>query len=188
MDQRKFGSGLKAIALNSDRATARVFWIVSFAILTAMGAQLEIPHSPVPFTAQTLFVLLAGGLLGARDGALSMLAYLLLGSLGLPVFSGLSAGVGRVFGPTGGYLLAFPAAAFAIGWLMQGSRSPLRITLSMVAGLSVIFLCGVSYLNVFYVHDWTQSWQGGGMIFSWWDLVKLAAASSVTTQLRRRSA
>ena len=95
-----------------------------FAALTAAGAQIEIPNSPVPFTLQTLFVLLSGALLGPRLGTVSMLAYLGAGAAGLPVFSSFGFGVARLLGPTGGYLLAFPAAAFVAGSL-SGSVRPL---------------------------------------------------------------
>ncbi len=178
----------KSIVLTSDRTSAKVFWMFTFALLTAVGAQVEIPHVPVPFTAQTLFVLLAGGLLGSRSGFGSMLAYLIIGTIGLPVFAGLSSGVGKLFGPTGGYLLAFPVAAFVAGWITDRNASLLGITLAMVSALVLLFAAGVAYLNTFYVHDWLRALQSGAMIFSWWDVAKLAAAVSITHQYRRRLA
>jgi len=172
--------------LATDRAAPRAFWLFTFALLTAAGAQLEIPHSPVPFTAQTLFVLLAGGLLGARNGMLSMLLYLVLGSVGLPVFSGFSFGLARLFGPTGGYLMSFPAAAFLIGSLIQRRSSFGWILLSMSFGLLVVFSAGMTYLQLFFLHDWTKAFNAGVMIFSWWDVAKLLAAASITHQYYTR--
>ena len=87
---------------------------------TAAGAYLIIPLPPVPITLQTLFVWgLAGALLGARLGALSQLVYLLIGIIGLPVFAGGKAGLGVLFGPTGGYLIGFVAGAWVIGTLVN---------------------------------------------------------------------
>lgn len=150
-----------------------------FAALTAAGAQIEIPNSPVPFTLQTFFVLLAGAILGPRVGALSMLAYLGAGALGLPVFSSFGFGVARLLGPTGGYLLAFPVAAFAVGYLAGERPAFPRLVLSMAAALLIVFTCGTLQLRLTLVPDWPSAITGGFMIFSWWDLVKLAGAASI---------
>jgi hypothetical protein len=92
----------------SSQTHVQVFWIVTFAALTAVGARFEIFQYPVPFTLQTMFVLLAGAFLGARNGALSQILYLGVGAVGLPVFAaGGAMGILRLIGPTGGYLLAF---------------------------------------------------------------------------------
>ncbi len=90
-----------------------------FAGFTAAIASFKIPlgFTPVPITLQTLGVLLAGGVLGPLWGAVSMILYILIGALGLPVFAGGSSGFGVLLGPTGGYLLSYPIAAAVIGWL-----------------------------------------------------------------------
>jgi len=80
-----------------------------FGALTAMGALISIPLQPVPVTLQTLFLYLAGSLLGGGLGALSQTVYIMLGVIGLPVFSGGKAGLGVLMGPTGGYLVGFVA-------------------------------------------------------------------------------
>ena len=88
-----------------------------FATLTALGAQIAVrlPFSPVPATLQVLMVIVTGLALGSRRGFTSMVAYLTAGALGLPVFAGGNGGLVYLFGPTGGYLLAFPVAAFVAG-------------------------------------------------------------------------
>ena len=94
-------------------ARSQLLWIAGFAAATALGARLEIPHSPVPYTLQTLCVLLAGAFLGPRNGAISQLLYLAAGVLGAPVFSGGAFGLAQLLGPTGGYLKilgVFPVA------------------------------------------------------------------------------
>jgi len=101
------------LALGVRRAAwgARVLAVVLGAVLVALAAQVSIPlpGTPVPMTLQPMAVLLVGGLLGARFGALSMILYLAMGAAGLPVFTPsplLLPGIGRLFGQTGGYLLA----------------------------------------------------------------------------------
>src|SRR2546422_7892219 len=103
-------------------ALRRALAVVLGAALVAAAAQIAIPlpGTPVPMTLQPLAVLLVGGLLGAPLGASSLLLYLALGAAGLPVFTPTVplVGVARLFGPTGGYLLAYPVAAFATGWIV----------------------------------------------------------------------
>ena len=107
-----------------------------------IGARFEIPHQPVPFTLQTMVVLLAGAFLGPRNGAISQLLYLGAGALGLPVFAGGAPGFLHLIGPTGGYLLAFPAAAAVTGYLVTLRRSLFWTAVSMTVGLLVIFTSG----------------------------------------------
>ena len=92
-----------------------------FAALTGAVAwfKIPLPFTPVPITLQTLMVLLSGAMLGAYFGALSMIIYLILGAIGLPVFAGGSSGIGALFGPSGGYLFSYPVAAFVIGFMLQ---------------------------------------------------------------------
>ncbi len=188
------------VALRSDHVVAQAFWILSFAVFTAIGAQIEIPHHPVPYTLQTFFVLLAGALLGRRNAFLSMLAYVGIGAAGLPVFSGASAGLARLLGPTGGYLLSFPVAAFLIAFLLslrphvvEEVDGRLERMLSeygwgigaMIIGLIFIFLMGTLQLNAVYYHNWSSAFASGFLIFSWWDVLKLVAAAGIWKELSR---
>jgi biotin transport system substrate-specific component len=163
----------------TQNIAVQALWVTLFAFLTAVGAQIEIPHSPVPYTMQTFFVLLSGALLGKRNGALSQLLYVTAGIAGMPVFSSWGFGVARVFGPTGGYLLAFPVAAFVVGYLVHQHKNFFWILLSMFTGLFVIFTLGTLQLNFLYFHDWAQSFTNGFLIFSWWDMVKLLSAAGI---------
>ncbi len=165
----------------------QTLWIVAFAAATAIGARVEIPHYPVPFTLQTIFVLLAGAFLGARNGAISQLLYLAVGALGAPVFSsGGGLGLVKLFGPTGGYLLAFPVAAAMVGYLTQQFKSYPAIVVSMFVGLLVIFASGTLHLNAFYLHDFTTAFTSGFLIFSWWDVLKLFAAATIYFEIAKR--
>src|SRR5262245_8777007 len=119
-------------------------------VLTAIAAQISIPlpFTPVPFTFQPMVVLVGAMALGARLGMASQVCYLVLGIFGLPVFASspaLPQGVARLFGPTGGYLMAYPFAAFVAGWLAQRGldRRYLTSVIAMAAGLAVVFTGGV---------------------------------------------
>ena len=95
-----------------------------FAALTGAVAwfKIPLPFTPVPITLQTLMVLLSGAMLGPVYGALSMIVYLLLGAIGLPVFAGGGSGVAALLGPSGGYLFSYPIAAFVIGYMLQKKK------------------------------------------------------------------
>ena len=139
----------------SDRAiqAAAVLFVTA---LTAAAAQVSIPlpFTPVPFTLQPMVVLLGGAALGSRLGMASQILYLLIGIAGFPVFAAspvLPQGVLRLLGPTGGYLMSYPFAAFVAGALAERGFDRRYITsvLAMTAGLAVIFACGVIWLGWF---------------------------------------
>jgi len=172
----------KFLNIISAAKASALFWIFSFAILTAVAAQITIPVKPVPFTLQTMMVLLAGAFLGAKNGAYSQLLYLALGAAGLPVFAHTpEAGIGlaRLIGPTAGYLLAFPIAAFLVGYIIEKNQKYLTVVLSMFLGSVVIILSGTLFLNFTYLHNFSEAVKAGAAIFSVWMVVKVFAAASV---------
>ena len=125
-------------------------------LVTALTAALSqvsfpLPFTPVPFTLQPMVVLLGGAALGARLGAASQVLYLGLGMAGLPVFAqapDLPQGLLRLLGPSGGFLMAYPLAAFVTGWLAERGmdrRLPSAV-FAMAAGLAVVFGGGVLWL------------------------------------------
>jgi len=127
----------------------RALAVAAGAALVAVAAQVAIPlpGTPVPMTLQPLAVLVVGGLLGPTLGASSLLLYLALGAAGLPVFTPLGLpGIARLVGPTGGYLLAYPVAAFAVGLLSGDGTRTLRVIAGVVTGLVLIHLGGVAQL------------------------------------------
>jgi biotin transport system substrate-specific component len=124
-------------------------------VLTAAAAQVSVPlpFTAVPFTLQPMVVLVGGAALGARLGLASQVLYILAGVAGLPVFAAspiLPQGAARLIGPTGGYLMAFPIAAFVAGALAERGfdRRYLTSVVAMAAGLAVIFLFGVTWLSI----------------------------------------
>lgn len=121
-----------------------------FAALTAAGAYLKLPVPPVPFTMQNLFVVMSGMILGPKAGAISQAVYLIIGLIGLPVFSG-GGGPAYVASPTFGYLLGFIPASAMAGLLMKGRPFSIRnVTVASVLGMLTIYAIGVPYL-AFYL-------------------------------------
>src|SRR5712692_9164957 len=157
-------------------------------VLTAVAAQISIPlpFTPVPLTLQPMIVLLGGAALGARLGLTSQMLYLALGVAGLPVFAAsatLPPGVARLFGPTGGYLMSYPFAAFVAGWLAESGFDRRYITsvLAMAAGLAVVFAGGVLWLALVVQPSagLAGALAAGFIPFVLADLLKLVVAAGV---------
>jgi len=150
------GTLLQAIVARVDLSPAvRAFAVLFATVATVAAAQVSIPlpFTPVPFTFQPMVVLLGAAALGPRLGMASQILYLALGFAGLPVFAAsavLPQGAARLLGPTGGYLMAYPFAAFAAGWLAQRGfdRRYLTAVIAMVCGLAVVFTGGVLWLTL----------------------------------------
>ena len=174
-----------AKALRPSIAHRRIAMLYDLALVTggsvfiALAARIAIPlpFSPVPITGQTLAVLLVGALLGSRQGAISLLLYLLEGAVGLPVFAGGTGGLVRLLGPTGGYLVGFVAAVFVTGWLAerQWDRRFRSNFLAMLVGNIVIYVFGLPWLACFVGAD--KALALGLYPFIPGDLVKLVIAT-----------
>lgn len=135
---------LLGVALAPLDFVRQVGLVVGFSLLTALSAQIVIPVGAIPITGQTFAVLLTGALLGSRLGAITMIVYLLEGAAGLPFFSGGHGGILHLMGPTGGYLVAFPAAAFITGAFAEHGwdRKFLTAAAAMAIGSLVIMISG----------------------------------------------
>jgi biotin transport system substrate-specific component len=170
------------------RARATV-GVVAFALATAFGAQVAIPlpGTPVPITLQTLFVVLAGVVLGPRLGALAVAGYVLLGAAGAPVFAGGGGGLPWLLGPTGGYLLAAPAAAFIAGWVAGPGRSAPRTLTGLACGVLTMYAGGVSWLYLLTGESLTGLLALGVFPFVAGDAVKVLAAFWIARGARRTS-
>jgi biotin transport system substrate-specific component len=151
---------LATIAARNDsralRAAEQIGAVLFVAVFTAIAAQVSIalPFTPVPFTFQPMVVLVGAAALGSRLGMSSQILYLALGIAGLPMFAAspaLPQGAARLFGPTGGYLMAYPFAAFVAGWLAERGfdRRYVTAVIAMIAGLAVVFAGGLSWLAFF---------------------------------------
>src|SRR5689334_17277699 len=124
--------------------------VIVFSLFIAAAAQFAIHIGPIPITGQTFAVLLTGALLGSRLGAAAVIAYLIEGAIGLPFFAGGGAGLVRFIGPTAGYLVAFPAAAFITGAFAEHGwdKRYLTAVAAMAIGSVVIFLGGWAWFAV----------------------------------------
>jgi biotin transport system substrate-specific component len=184
------GTLLGTIASRTDMSGAiRAAAVLFVAALTAVAAQvsLQLPFTPVPFTLQPMVVLLGGAALGSRLGMASQVVYLLAGMAGLPVFAPspvLPPGLLRLLGPTGGYLLSYPLAAFVTGWLAERGfdRRYLTSVLAMTAGLAIVFAIGVTWLALFARPaglGFSAALQGGLYAFLPVDIYKILIAATI---------
>jgi biotin transport system substrate-specific component len=174
--------------------TIRAASVTLFVALTAAAAQVSIPlpFTPVPLTLQPMVVLLGGAVLGARLGMSAQVLYLLLGIAGLPVFAAspvLPHGALRLIGPTGGYLMSYPFAAFLAGWLAERGLDRRYFTslFGMACGLAVIFLGGVMWLAFFArpAVGLDAALRTGLYPFIPLDIFKLLVAAGITPALWR---
>ncbi len=174
------------------RTAQRVAAVAFFTVLTIVAAQISIPlpFTPVPFTFQPMVVLIGAAALGGRLGAASQTLYLTLGIMGLPVFAAspiLPQGIARLLGPTGGYLMAYPLAAFLCGSLAErGLDRRYRTALvTMIAGLAVVFVGGVSWLAMYAqpAGGFHGALASGFYPFIVADVIKLVLAAGVMPSL-----
>jgi len=148
---------------------------------------IPLPWTPVPITGQTFGVMLVAVVLGARRSALLLGLYLLEGAAGLPVFQPWgAAGLARFAGPTGGYLLAYPAAAYVTGRLVErgGVARTWKLVGALVAGEAVIFAGGCAWLGAFLIASshaaWTAALTLGLLPFLPGELLKMALIVAAT--------
>lgn len=163
------------------------------ALIAAMVAVLgfvsiPLPFTPVPITGQTLGVMLAGAVLGARRGGLSLVLFILLVAVGMPILSGGRGGIGAIMGPSGGYIVSWPFAAYFIGKFTEGQGK-----LNFVKAFVPIFLFGILFVYVIGV-PWLmaathislgKAIAGGALPFIPGDLIKAVVASVVAVAMRK---
>ena len=160
-----------------------------FTALMAVCSWISIPTA-IPFTLQTFGVFVTAGLLGGRRGTLTIVIYLLLGAVGLPVFSGFTGGIGHMLGPTGGYIIGFIFTAL-IMWLAEHlyGKADKVLVLSMIAGLIVCYAFGTAWFMIVYTKNTGEI--GLMTALSWCvipyiipDIIKIILAVILTRRLR----
>ena len=181
---RPFASDL--LRRSDASVAAQVIGVVGFAALAALGAHTKIYLWEVPITLQTVAVYGAGLFLGGRNGLLAMALYLAAG-LVLPVFAGGASGLGYLMGSaSAGYLLAYPAVAFLVGWLTDETRGFVRSAVAGTLGMVVLFTVGVVWLHYAAAHaTWGESVMKGAVLFVVWDLAKVWLVAGGYTALRK---
>jgi len=181
-----------ALTARESRTAHRIIAVGIAVLLTTLGAYAEVslPGQLVPVTLQSMVVILAGVMLGPVLGSAAMVAYLAAGAAGIPVFAGGGAGPAHLFGPTGGFLLAFPAAAAAAGLVAgparRGAVGAARLFAGLLVGSIVVFAGGVPYLAIF-VGSMERAIAVGLTPFLLGSVLKLVGAFAVAWRLRERS-
>ncbi len=181
MTHATYADVYKPAALKNNIFLYNLVLVLTGSFFIALCAQISIPvpFSPVPITGQTFAVMLIGAVLGSKRGFLAVMAYLTEGAAGMPVFAGGAFGVAHLVGPTGGYLMGMPIAAFVIGFLSERGfdRSILTSVLAMIIGTAVIFGFGLMWLVKFTGKDMILA--AGLIPFLPGAVVKLALAASI---------
>jgi biotin transport system substrate-specific component len=170
--------------------TKDLAYIALFAAITAvLGLVPAVQIGPVPITAQTLGVMLAGSILGARRGFLSQLLFLALVAIGLPVLPGGGGGLAVFAGPTAGYLFSWPVAAFVVGLLTERFWARYNLALgvgaNVVGGIVVVYAIGVPVLKAVSGLPWSDAIWFGAAVFIPGDLIKAVLAAVIAVQVRR---
>jgi biotin transport system substrate-specific component len=170
--------------------THDMVYIAMFAVLMAVCSWISIP-TVVPFTLQTFGVFMAVGMLGGKRGTISVLIYILLGAIGIPVFANMTGGFGIILGSTGGYIVGFLFSALVM-WAFEkvpGPKAVIRI-ISMVVALIVCYAFGTAWFMVVYARS--TGAVGLGTVLGWCvipfiipDIIKIALAYVLSNTLRR---
>ena len=151
--------------------------VVLGSVFMAAMTQISVPFFPVPMTLQTLAVMLIGVTFGFRMATATLALYLVEGAMGLPVFSNFGSGMGKLMGPTGGYLVGFLFAAAAMGFLAERgiTRSWAGMVATLLLGEVIIFALGYGWLASLIGSE--KAWLGGVYPFILGDILKLALAA-----------
>ena len=156
-----------------------------FIALIAIGAFISIPIGPVPIVLQNMFVLLSAILLGPAWGSGCIAIYLLIGLAGLPVFAGGTSGIGKLFGPTGGYLVSYLPAAFVTAAVSKGlGRKLYGDIIAMLVGALIIYAVGVPWLKAVTGMTFEKAVAVGMFPFLIGDAVKITAAAFIAKTIR----
>jgi biotin transport system substrate-specific component len=159
------------------------------AVIAVLGTLPALTVGPVPITAQTLGVMLAGSVLGARRGFLAVLLFLVLVAIGLPLLASGTGGLAPFAGASAGYLYSWPFAAAVIGWLTERTWDRYNVVLgtlvNVLGGIVVIYLVGVPVLKAVAVLPWHTALWSGAAVFVPGDLVKAFVAAAIADVVRR---
>lgn len=155
--------------------------------LTAILAPLTItlPFTLIPFSLSLIPIFLTGAVLPRRNAFVAIVLYVLLGLIGLPVFSGFASGAGVLAGPTGGFIVGYPFTALAVSWAVEKRFSPLRYAAGAVVGLLLCYLPGSVWYAVSAGVPYGQSLLATVAPFVLWDALKAVLAGAVGAALRR---
>jgi len=171
----------------SSAQVREIPFIGMFAALTAVCSYIEIPLPFVPITAQTLVVMLAGSMLSPWSAFLSMILFLLLGIVGLPVYAGGASGIGTFLGPTGGFLMSWPIAALVTAHMIKRIKPGLKtfFLVNVFGGIVIVYSIGVPYLARMAHLDLTAALMVGALPFIPGDLLKAFLSATIALSIRK---
>jgi biotin transport system substrate-specific component len=185
---------------NIKKGAREICYIAMFVAIMAVCSWLSVNIGEIPITLQTMGMCLAGGLLGWKRGGIAVLAYILLGLVGVPVFSGFTGGVAKLVSPTGGYIIGFIFTALIVGVtsdLVQGKKIGLRLgalVAAMIVGIAVCYVFGTGWFICLYIKAHDEVTFVGALSYALTkcvlpfilpDLVKIAVAAVLTERLRK---
>lgn len=182
---------IKAHSLRNNTHLRDIIYISLFTALIAVCSQIFIPTPTVPFTMQTFAVFLAGSMLGWKRGTLSIIVYMLLGIIGIPVFSKFSSGLSTLLGITGGYIIGFVFTTFIIGLMCDKLGKKVWVLISsMIIGLTVCYAFGTVWFMIIYSHNTGTISLWGALticVFPYliFDAAKIAVASLMVNRLNK---
>jgi biotin transport system substrate-specific component len=157
-----------------------------FAALISIGAYIAIPlpGTPIPIVLQNMFIMLAAVALGPWWSLLSVIIYLLFGFVGMPVFSGGTGGIDKLFGPTGGYLIGYIPATIAIGFISKSGKKKLfsRVA-ACIVGMGIVYIIGVSRLKTLLDIPWNRALASGLYPFIAGDLIKIGLTAALSPRI-----
>lgn len=157
-----------------------------FVALTAICSQIQIPLPMVPINLALFAIYLTGAILGPKYGTLSILAYVLLGGIGAPVFAGFSGGFGRITGPTGGYIVGYVLATLIVGFITtKFGYSWWKLVIAMVVGLTACYIVGTAWFMYITGNSLAASMTYCVIPFLPGDVVKIILATVLTIRLRK---
>jgi len=171
--------------------TRKTLLTALFSGLIIVGTFIKVPIPPVPITLQSLFIVLAGLILGAKNATLSVLIYLILGAIGLPVFTG-GGGIAAMIGPTGGFLLGFLIGAFVIGYISDKGRKEdnsvkvSSLIIASIVGSLIFYAVGIVWLKVQLNISWAKSFAVGMAPFVIGDALKVILAVLIANTFNPR--
>lgn len=179
----------KSRTLNTLQKKNDIYTLTMTALMTAVTcivAPMSIPIGPVPISLTSLAVCLSLYLLGWKNGTMSYILYILIGILGLPVFSGFTGGVGKLFGPTGGYIIAFIPMAILVGLIIEKTKNRLVHIVGMVLGMTICYIFGTAWFCI--VMDSTIGVALTLCVFPFipGDIIKILAAVSIGPLIKNR--
>lgn len=173
---------------SKNQLTGFIYSALFAALISVMGLiSIPIPISPVPITGQSLAIMLAGSILTARQAAFSVLTFLLLGAVGVPVFAGMSGGIGILIGPRGGYLIGYLVGVIVIVLAKGKNNNIWRLALAnSVGGIIVVYLLGVLWLSFITGMGLEKAVMVGALPYIPGDLFKVFVATVVGVAINKR--